>query len=205
MFPRDVVQSSVMHHGLGEKISNVTKGAGSINKDLRSVFNDMASVSHILEGRLVIFEPFAFQEILISVLYRLLHLRPLSNLAMETQVDDLCCLGLLAFMSTTIFQPGRYKLLSYELLRERLSQALMETSACASIDETMLFWILYVGAISVLKDDNMTWLKSRIKATASSLDIQDWSGARKQLCRYPWISVFHDVTAQELWNQMNET
>jgi hypothetical protein len=204
MFPREVVQSLVDHHGLGESIANVLKGVGNINYDLRSVFCDMTSVSHILERRLVKFDPFAFQDILISVLYRLLHLHPLSDPIPETPVDKLCCLGLLAFMSTTIFQPGRQELLPYELLAEKLRQALMESSASALVHKTMLFWILYVGGISVFRDSNMTWLIPRIKATSSSLGIRDWPGAREKLCTYPWISVFHDGPAQELWNRMIE-
>jgi hypothetical protein len=164
----------------------------------------MSSVSQILARGLVKFDPFAFQDILISVLYRLLHRFPPSDPGPEaSELDRLSSLGLLAFMSTMLFQPGRKLRLPYELLATKLRHELLaETISSASLDESFLFWILYVGAISVFRDDDMDWLTPRVKSTASSLGIKDWASAREQLCRYPWIHVFHDGPARELWNHI---
>jgi hypothetical protein len=204
MFPREVVESLIEQHGLGDGVLKVVKDAGNLTDGLRKIFCDLVNVSSILERRLVKFDPFAFQQILISVLYRLLHLYTMNESVPGSQNERLCYFGLLVLMSTTIFQPGRKEPLQYELLAEKLSHALMEPSSTDTIDETMIFWILYIGGISVLRNDNLTWLMPWMKTTASSLGIKDWSEAREVLCRYPWIDVFHDAPAQKLWNQIHD-
>jgi hypothetical protein len=204
-FIRNEIQSLVEHHGLGDKCSNVLKGFENTNQDLRDILHDITSVSHILEARLTKFDPFDFQEIIISILYRLLHLYPLADSVPRTQVDRLCFFALLSFMSTMVFQPSLHEKLRYKLLTEKLRLSLMEASTFTFIDDTALFWILYIGGISGLRYNDMAWLKPRIKTMASSLGICEWSGAREKLCKYPWISVFHDSPAQELWNQINRT
>jgi hypothetical protein len=205
MFMRKEIELLVERHDLGDKCSNVLKEFENVNHDLRDILYDITSISQILEARLTKFDPFDFQEIIISVLYRLLHLFPLAESVPRTQVDRLCFLALLSFMSTMVFQPSLHEKLRYKLLTEKLYFSLIEASTFAVVDETVLFWILYIGGISGLRYTDMTWLKPRIKAITSSLGIYDWSGAREKLCRYPWISVFHDQPAQQLWNQIDGT
>jgi hypothetical protein len=205
MFMRKEIESLVELHCLGDQCSNVLKGFENVNHDLLDILYDITSVSKILEARLTKFEPYDFQEIIISILYRLLHLYPLADCVPTTQVDRLCFLVLLSFMSTMVFQPSLHEKLQYKLLTEKLHLSLMETSTFPLVDETVMFWILYIGAMSGLRYNNMTWLKPRIKTISSSLGIHDWFGARETLCSYPWIAVFHDPPAQELWSQINGT
>jgi hypothetical protein len=194
-----MVESLTQLHGLWDNIPLAIKQIGTISPGLQSVMWDVTSVSYILQRHLARFDPLDFQEMLISVLYRLINLSPLSNSGLESETEDLYCLALLAFSSTILFNLGRRKKLPYGLLAGKLRVALMRTSGMASLDNGALLWTLFIGGISVFRGDEETWLMPWIRTTACLLGITDWQGAKQHLCQYPWIDAFHDEPARRLW------
>jgi hypothetical protein len=107
-------------------------------------------------------------------------------------------------MSTMLFSPGRQDALPYERLAEEFRDALAGVSILAHTNEPMLFWILITGGLSVFREDEMLWLLPWMKTIAVSLGLNNWSNAREQLCKYPWVPVFHDGPGQELWERIDQ-
>jgi hypothetical protein len=192
-------------HSLEPAISDLVDETQINHDGLQEIFRDISSVSHILAHNVIKLEPFAFQEIVISVLNRLLHLYPLYKSGLENEIDRLFYLTLLAFMSTMLFQPGRRKRLPYELLAKRFRTVVIGMSRSDLVSEPMLLWILHVGVISVLQENDLVWVVPWIKSIASSLDIRDWQSAQEQLYKYPWIRVFHDGPGQKLWDTIKDS
>lgn len=152
------------------------------------------------------FEPFAYQEVLISVCYRLLHRHPLADNELEngdgseTHYQKLCHLGLLALMTTLLFRYKAFRRLSYPLLAERLRNAIDEASSNRLANDPMLLWFLFVGGVSVFMDaDTRRWLSPHIKTCLSGLSIDGWPAARNQVRKFPWIDIVHDDLGHELW------
>jgi hypothetical protein len=179
----------------------------TINPELQSIMWDMISVSYILQRRLAKFDPLDFQEMLISILYRLLNLNPPWNSSMDTVPDtvQVYCLSLLAFASTILFNIRRRKKLPYELLAAKLRHALLNMSGRASLERTALLWTLFVSGISVLQSDDLVVVMPWMRTIASTLGITDWEGAKAHLGQYPWLDAFHDEPGQRLWIQVIES
>ncbi len=165
---------------------------------LQQVFVDLMSVSRLLNYNPAFFrfEPFAYQEVLLSVCYRLLHHQPLADNELgnwdgrEPHYQQLCHLGFLALMTTLLFRYKAFKRLSYPLLAERLRRTVDEVSSNRPANDPMLLWFLFVGGISVFIDaDTRKWLSPHIKKCLSGLGIDDWPAARKQIRKFPWIDI----------------
>jgi hypothetical protein len=139
-FPRKLGESLVQVYNLSDGISHAMKCIKTTNTELQSVLWDMTSMSHILQRRVLKFDPLHFQDMLISILYRLLKLNPLSRSIEETEIDGVhvYCLGLLSFLSTILFNLGQRKKLPYDLLVGKLRHALMHMSGAASLDSSAL-------------------------------------------------------------------
>jgi hypothetical protein len=180
---------------------------GTIHPELQSIMWDMTSVSYILQRRLAKFDPLDFQEMLISILYRLLNLNPPWNSSMDaiSYTEQVYYLGLLAFASTILFNIRRWKKLPYELLAAKLRHALLNMSEAASLERTALLWTLFVGGISVLRGDDLVVVMPWIRTIASSLGITHWEGAKAHLAQHPWLDAFHDEPGQRLWIQVIES
>lgn len=190
-------------YGLAHEADQAVHDIGTVEPELKEVFRDLTQASYILARDLVKFGPFEFQEIIISGTARLLHRHPLSSPSFGTREDGLYALSLLALMSSMLFSPGRQNPLPYNLLAESFRDALSGVLMTpAQPNAPILLWILMVGGISVFRDNDVSWLLSWIKTTASAQGIKDWPGARDRLCKYPWIPGFHDELGQKLWEQV---
>ena len=204
-FPYDLVRALIEQHDVKDDIFKSINGIEEVNDGLQRIYWDVASVSCLLTRGLVKLQPTIFQEILLSILYRLLHLQHLSELHSMNKVDPLWHLSLLAFMTAMLFRPASPKRLAYGLLASHYRSHFENISDNASKNQRMIFWALFVGGISVLQDDDKIWLLPHIKSIASSAGIVDWKGAREWLHSYPWIDVFHEKPAQELWDKVESS
>jgi len=180
------------------ELFNSPDAAHTNDPELRCVIADLINVSHLLNGNRTCFklEPYTFQEIWISVSYRLLHRYPLAGSRPEKESDNAWHLGLLALITTFLFRNGRSQQLSYDLLAEALRDVVKATS---SDEETTFLWLLFVGGISVFGTIDRTWLLPRIRTCLINLNIDDWRTARNKIRQFPWIDVAHDKPGHELW------
>jgi hypothetical protein len=118
------------------------------NSRLIAVFNDVRHLVHLINvhfSKNTKFHGEAFQASISSVQSRLLMLRDL--LEGGSAVDEMVCLAMLAFMTTTFQIPKRK--VPYGDLRQRLRKVVERAWAERGGIEVGL-WVLVVGAISVL-------------------------------------------------------
>lgn len=145
-------------------------------------------------------DPADFEDALISLAYRLLHLRPLNSNAMESTVEHAYHLGAVALLWTIMFESGRLHRNPYTLLAESTRKAVDALIAAGTDATPFILWLLFVGGISVLSFQDSDWLYARIRCCTAVLDLGDWQSARKLLEQFPWINITHDKPAQRLWH-----
>jgi hypothetical protein len=145
-------------------------------------------------------EPYAYQEILISIGYRLLHRYPLTGNKPDNDNENAWRLGILAFLTTVLFQHGRSQTISYGILSRNLRRAIEDTSS-NEIKESTFLWLLFIGGVSIF-DVTDKWLLCRIKKCLSTLRIDSWQSAREAVRNLPWIDAFHDKRGQDIWQAL---
>ncbi|KAF4780187.1 hypothetical protein HER10_EVM0010044 [Colletotrichum scovillei] len=153
--------------------------------------------------------PLDYTETLISLLYRLLEGEPFSQplLASEGLYGDAARLAMLAFMTGLLPNYCRDNF-SSSLLCTRLVEAVRELYSKhkdARIgDVSLLLWILFMSAISVLKVNDHSWLLFAIAETCDRADLRDWATVHHHLSGFPWIYTLHDAPARCLWEEVYE-
>jgi hypothetical protein len=179
-------------------------GTKSHDTALYRVVQDMMNFSALLNSDHTCFkfEPFAYQDILISGCYRLLNRYPLAGDRPETSNDNALYLGLLALVTTMLFQHGRALRLTYDLLAEKLRGAIRDTSTNGPMEETTLLWLLFIGGISVFGPNDRSWLLLQIKKCLFALKISSWEAALDTIKSLPWIDAIHENRGQELWQSV---
>jgi hypothetical protein len=184
-----------------EEHCSVANDAQVYDHELRDVLVDLLSVTRLFNDSrtFVRLDPYSYQEILISVCYRLLHHHQLAGDGPKNDNENACYLGLLALATTLLFQYGRSQRLQYGLLAGKLRIIIGRVLSNKLVEETTLLWLLFTGGISVFNTTDWEWLVPQIKALLSSLNIHDWLAARDKIKTLPWIDVAHDKPGKELW------
>ena len=200
-FPREMIMSLLGESVPQEELLGVASNARVYNPELREVLVDLLSISCLFndDRRVVRLDPFAYQEILISICYRLLHRHPLAGDGYDNDNENACYLGLLALISTLFFYYRQPRQLPYDLLAERLRHGIERALCNNLVEDTTLLWLLFAGGISVFDDSDQAWLIPQIKILLFTLDINNWRAARSRIKTLPWIDVAHDEPGEKLW------
>ena len=206
-FPRNLLGSKMASLSMSQYETFGSDNPQIYDFTLQQVFKDLMSVSCLLNHNTACFrlEPFAYQEILLSVCYRLVHRYPLAHkgYGYGNDHEELLYLGLLAFMTTLLFQHA-FRRLSYPLLTERLCSAIERSLNRGSMNDQMTLWLLVVGGISVFDNaDNRAWLVSHVKRYLSKLQIGTWSALRDEICDFPWFNMVHEDPGHDLWQALS--
>ncbi|RDW56707.1 hypothetical protein BP6252_14028 [Coleophoma cylindrospora] len=137
-FPRQILQSASAQADHENNPSSMAYNTRISDPVLRCVVVDLMSISCLFNDDRMRFrlEPDAYQEVLISVSYRLLHRYPLAGDRADRNNDNACHIGLLALITTMIFKHGRHRQNPYDILTEKLRDAVKFTLDKESIDET---------------------------------------------------------------------
>lgn len=182
-------------------LHNSADAAQVHDPELRGVIDDLMSVSSALNADRSGSKlgPFEFQEIWVSVSYRLLRRHPLVGSRHDKVNDNAWLFGLLALISTFLFRTRRSKRQAYDLLAEMLHDAIERVLDDGSMDSSTILWLLFVGGISVLGLSDRTWLHSHIKTCLINLNLDKWETTRNEIKKFPWIDITHDRLGQELW------
>jgi hypothetical protein len=207
-FPRILLRSKMTSLALPQPETFAPDNSEIYDFTLQQVFEDLMSVSCLLNHNTACFrlEPFAYQEILLSVCYRLTHRYPLAHkgYGYGNGQEELLYLGLLAFMTTLLFR-HTFQRLSYPLLTERLRSAMERLLERGSMNDSMTLWLLFIGGISVFDDDahNVVWIVSHVKKYLFNLRIGTWSAVRDEIRNFPWINVVHEGPGVKFWQALS--
>lgn len=159
---------------------------------LKSAFKDLrdfsALANQLIPARRKL-EPEIFQEIMLSVQYRLLVLEYSLD---EHPLREAIRLGLLAYESTIFLQIQGVKLKSdlfTSQLREAIEAIPVEGEAIANVK----LWLLLIGSM-VIFDSKAPWLAQSIQSLTGR---QTWSQVRRRVKEVMWIDIIHDLAGSE--------
>ncbi|KAB5542787.1 hypothetical protein GE09DRAFT_226450 [Coniochaeta sp. 2T2.1] len=142
-------------------------------------------------------DPLDLQEAIASIGYRLLRFQPMASPFPRTKLESVCHVALTALMTTLFLQIGRRRLLRYGLVGKRLRDVV--TGGLGNDCHDIMLWLLFLGGISVAREDDEEWLLAQIQHTARAGGVQDWKDLHRRLLRFPWIRSLHDTDAERLW------
>ena len=167
---------------------------------LQQILVDVTDVARLfnMDSAALNMDPNMFQEVIVSVGYRLIRFHPFGGPQLEAKLEPACHIGLVAFTTTLYLQFGRRRFLRYRLVAQRL-QEVIERGLDLE-DNDLMLWLLFIGGVSVLAEVSQIWLVSRIYQVTQSLDIEDWTALHKTIVRFPWINCLHDEAGKALWN-----
>ena len=150
-------------------------------------------------------EPKLFQEITVSVQYRLLHLSYIDDLGLnQTQtlkdkLHEMVRVGLLAF-TTTISLHATNDKVRFRHLASHLKEILQAMDKpLDSNGEEMKLWLLFVAALSVFRTGPRAWLKDDLIKSLEALQISSWMAAKKVLKGFLWVDMIHDVGGKRVF------
>jgi hypothetical protein len=133
-----------------------------------------------------------FQEILISILYRLFLID-----ASTSSFGKALHLGMLAF-STNIFLQSQGLVMPFEKLSAQLRDSLRDLQDLedGSLIDFKL-WLLFVARMFNVTEYRDSWLEPEIKRTLEVLKLVSWQNVRDKLKEYLWIGVLHDDSGKK--------
>ena len=170
-----------------------------------------------------------FQEIMVSLNYRLLHLNYAiteddedagncsdqargqayfgkecqSSNAMNNEIHESLRLGMLAF-STTIFLQMANLSMRFDHLAGSLEAALRTLHIPTATDRNgweMRLWLLFVVGISILGDRIGGWLRENVLQVLDVLKLNTWKKVRFILKDHLWIDMIHDSMGEEMFRR----
>lgn len=144
-------------------------------------------------------DPMDYAECVIGRLHRLLHFAPVAHQRLMDPLDNLVHVALVATMTTLMPEYGR-NMARYDLLANHFRGALWTYAATPERNASILLWALFVGFVTVLGDDDHTWLASLVGKVCVYLDLHSWLDVSSILCRYAWVGVLYDTPGLRLWN-----
>jgi hypothetical protein len=143
-------------------------------------------------------DPHVLQEVIISVGYRLLRLHTFDGTYLEDKLESVCHIALTAFMTTLFLQIGRRRFLQYRLVGGCLNEVV--NRGLDNADQELMLWLLFVGGISVVPEEDEHWLCTSIQQVARRRGIEDWTEMHRCLRQFPWIGSVHDESGKQLWD-----
>lgn len=181
--PYGKVQSN-SRESLPEYFTGVETHLCSIWTDLQE-FTKSACLAfqtgHKMDGAL-------FQEMLISVQYRLLLLEVSAD-----SIDEAIHVGTLAF-STNIFLQTRGLAIRFETLFAKLRACIIELSSLEESSETEFkLWLLFVARMFIGREVEYSWLELEMRKCLEALNLTSWNTVRERLQGYLWIGILHDT------------
>jgi len=184
-FDRTAARKLVQHEGLDER--------------LLDILLDIMIMSILFNGNNYgeKIDLFLFQELLISVCYRLMAFDAVEN-KKRCAVQDGYQIGLTLFMMSLFLQYGRRRVLNYDNMTQRLKR-ILESSTLRGEDEFVL-WLLMTGGVWVLDDADMEWLHPKIKAHAEGMGLRSYEEVLECVEKYPWIGKLHEEPGRTIWN-----
>ena len=143
----------------------------------------------------------SFQEIMMSIFFRLLRIRSVDGPRMDSPLDEKYHTGLVLFTMSIFLRHDNRRVVECTLVSKRF----VDTLAGGSDKEhpELCLWLMMMGGIWTSGDDSVTaWLFSVALNTASSLGLETWSDVRTCVKQFPWVDKLHDQPGAELWKRI---
>jgi hypothetical protein len=156
-------------------------------KDLR----DFSALANKLSPTAQKLKPEAFQEIMLSIQYRLLQLDFSSD---PNPMQEALRIGLLAYESTIFLQIQGTKLKS-DSFKRQMREAIQGIPVQGEASANVKLWLLLVGSMMVF-GGNEKWLVQSIRSLAGR---QNWEEVRERVREIMWIDVIHDVPGRQAY------
>ncbi|KAI5461788.1 hypothetical protein BGZ63DRAFT_424645 [Mariannaea sp. PMI_226] len=143
-----------------------------------------------------------FQEMLMSICFRLLRFRSLDDPNQTSDVQSAYHVGLTIFMVTIFLQYDRRRIMNHGLISKSLSNVIH--SGPFEHDQELLLWLMIVGGIWISGDLNGDWLLPGIRNVSRQLNIETWADCLIVITKFPWIKILHDEPGRALWDHAME-
>ncbi|RBR26432.1 uncharacterized protein FIESC28_00726 [Fusarium coffeatum] len=153
-------------------------------KDLR----DFSFLANRLSPTSQKLKPEAFQEIMLSIQYRLL------QLSFTEPLQEALRVGLLAYESTIFLQIQGTKLKS-ESFRVQMQETIQAVPVLGEATANIKLWLLLVGSMMVFEGTE-EWLVQTIRSLAGR---QGWKDVRSRVRDVMWIDVIHDTPGRKAY------
>ncbi|KAI1014183.1 hypothetical protein LB504_008870 [Fusarium proliferatum] len=176
--------------------------SGRLDSTLQEAFSDAMGLCRLLnkhqdEKPLDLLE---FQEVLVSICYRLLQFRTICESRLEQDTQSTYHIGLCLFMISIYFNNTQFRIARRGLIMALVKEA--TGSKWSEQEYEVKFWLLILGGISVSLPDGREWFVERLREQASLLGIITWEQAKDCLARFPWMNAIHDEPSRKLWDQV---
>jgi hypothetical protein len=140
-------------------------------------------------------DPACFQAVLTSLQSRLVHLREV----VQTPIEELVRLTMLAIMTTTFKTPGRK--IPYGWVVRHLGDVYKQVaSGPFKYDMTLRLWVL-VTVTFTITGVQPAWVQEAWRETELGLD---WMEVKSHLLRVMWIELIHDKPGEIVFNKLEE-
>ncbi|KAF4465537.1 hypothetical protein FALBO_7621 [Fusarium albosuccineum] len=152
---------------------------------------------HMTEQPLTLDE---FQEVLVSICYRLLWFRTLDESRQKSDIQSAYHIGLVVFMMSIFLQDKQRRMIKYGLMAVCVRDVL--DSELDEHEQELKLWLMILGGIWVSGDEGEDWAVSRLQDMALGLGITTWDEAREYISKFPLIDAIHDVPGRKIWDQV---
>lgn len=185
-FDRLSAASAIRHTGLDPSLHEV----------LLDVINVASLFNNIPTGQTLHIN--TFQEIIVSILSRLIRFRPLQSSKRESNVEAGYHIGLIIFMMTIFLQYDSRRILEYDLVSLYLKDVL--DSGLDEQERDLTLWLMFIGGIWVSGDTDGSWFISKARRLLRRLSIKSWREVHNSVRKFPWIDALHDRLGFVVWN-----
>ncbi|OHE94943.1 hypothetical protein CORC01_09737 [Colletotrichum orchidophilum] len=168
---------------------------GNVFQDLHD-FSRLATALYQTNRKI---DPNLFQQFMTCVQYRLLYLEATT----QNPLADLGRLGMISYITTLFLQVQGAKI-SFTSLASNLRSACQNFEVLASTCSTtrlLLAWTLVVGAISVLEEEDDSWLLPKLANLRDSLG-PTWPEAKAKLEEVIWTENIHDSAGIKVFEKL---
>ncbi|CAH0058085.1 unnamed protein product [Clonostachys solani] len=173
------------------------------NPLLKEVLLDVLDLSALInanKSKLVV-DLINFQEILMSVFYRLLRMHPLQGVPLTNDADAMYHLGLTIFMLTMFITIEKQRILECSPVSDAVGE-LLSRDLSKSSGELILWFVLVSGIwTSTVEGD---WIIPKLQVIKQRLRLNDWEEAQCRIESFPWIGVLHDQPGRALWDRLED-
>jgi hypothetical protein len=131
-----------------------------------------------------------------SIMYRLLYM------SFEvSSINEAIRLGLLA-LSSHIFLQWKLMTVTYVHLSDSYRNCLerLRSRCCAPFG--LSTWLLMIGAVSIFKPSDESWLRPLFQANIETSGIKSWREMRNVLESFLWIPLVHENSGREFFDSV---
>ena len=144
-----------------------------------------------------------FQEAVLLLCYRLINFCPINEPGAVNDLDRLCQLTLITFLTTLLLEYGRNPA-RYNLLSGNLGTTMRQTT-CLGTNASFVLWCIFVGGIAVFNADDDQWMWPLLSRICQQCELSSWAEVRDILISFAWIKPIHDKPGKALWETFTDS